>query len=389
DLFDTDYNQSIKHFERALELDPTYSLPYFWILGHYMNGNRFDEVEAIIGRLRDKRDQLSLLYRHQLDAVIAQLEGNIDKVAYHILEARNLDRNSRVLNFLVLFWAPYANRPGEAIKLWNETKGEPKLLADVLPGRYRQAFTLVARAHHMLGEYRQGLKVIRQGDKYYPDSFHIDEARAMAALGKIEKVKSIIEKSHALSSRDIDPGGIMFSAAKELREHGHLSAYKEIANQAVDWYEDRLLEDATNLMRLNVAEALYVAERWDEAQLLFEELAKEFLDIGSWQGYRGNPPDIITCQGYLATLAARKGDREKALQISEELKNLDHPYLFGRHTQWRARIASLLGEREEAFSLLRESLMQGRCYGVALLRDMDFEPLRDYKPFQDLLKPKR
>ena len=389
DLFDTDNAQSIMHFERALELDPTYSPANIGLLAIYMNRNRFDVANSIISRLSDERDQLSPLFRHELDAPISRLAGNIDRVAYHYQEARKLDPRNRILNYLVFFWAPYANRPGEAVKLWNDINQDWVQVSDLLTVRTRGAFSLVAGAYHMLGKYRQELKVIRQGEKDFPDSFYMQEARAMAALGKIEKVKSIIEKSHALSSRDIDLGGIMSSAAKELREHGHYSSYNEIANQAVNWYKGILTEeDVTSRMRLNLAEALYVAERWDEAQLEFEELAKEFIDIISWQGYFGNPSDIITCKGYLATLAARRGDREKALQISEELKNLDHPYLFGRHTQWRARIASLLGEKKEAFSLLRESLMQGRCYGLALLRDMDFEPLRDYKPFQDLLKPK-
>jgi hypothetical protein len=99
-------------------------------------------------------------------------------------------------------------------------------------------------------------------------------------------------------------------------------------------------------------------------------------------------PDNIDYKGYLGTLAARRGDREEALRISTELESIDRPYLFGSNTYWRARIASLLGDRERAVALLREAFAQGREYGVYLHRDMDLEPLRDYPPFQELLRPK-
>ena len=54
----------------------------------------------------------------------------------------------------------------------------------------------------------------------------------------------------------------------------------------------------------------------------------------------------------------------------------------------RARIASLLGEKERAVMLLQEAIAQGLIYGSYLLQEMDFEPLRNYQPFQELLKPK-
>ena len=63
--------------------------------------------------------------------------------------------------------------------------------------------------------------------------------------------------------------------------------------------------------------------------------------------------------GRLGTLAARRGDLDEALRYSGLLENLDMPYLFGRHTLWRARIAALLGEKEHAMRLLKQALEQG------------------------------
>jgi len=74
--------------------------------------------------------------------------------------------------------------------------------------------------------------------------------------------------------------------------------------------------------------------------------------------------------------------------ISAELKNINRPYLFGNHTYWRACIAALLGESRQAVALLNEAFAQGQEFGVYIHSDMNLEPLRNYKPFQELLRLK-
>ena len=76
------------------------------------------------------------------------------------------------------------------------------------------------------------------------------------------------------------------------------------------------------------------------------------------------------------------------MKISEELGKIDRRFLFGRHTYWRACIATLLGEKDRAVALLKEAFGQGRSYGVDLHRDIDLEPLWDYPPFKEILRPK-
>jgi hypothetical protein len=44
--------------------------------------------------------------------------------------------------------------------------------------------------------------------------------------------------------------------------------------------------------------------------------------------------------------------------------------------------------KERAVALLRESFSQGRFYRVGLHRDINLEPLWDYQPFKELLRPK-
>ncbi len=54
----------------------------------------------------------------------------------------------------------------------------------------------------------------------------------------------------------------------------------------------------------------------------------------------------------------------------------------------RARIAAVLEDRDDAMDLLRRAIDQGVYDAYGLHRDIDFESLRDYPPFQELLRPK-
>ena len=224
--------------------------------------------------------------------------------------------------------------------------------------------------------YKRELKAAREARKLYPEMFSIirREVRALAALGRVNDVRKVIEESLTLPGKSGDPGSVMKEAARELRAKGNLKESLEMANQALDWYKSRA--SAGKNLHSELADALYLAERWGEAKEVYVQL-------------RAEEPDNIDYLGNLGTLAARRRDKDEALRISEELKNINRPYLFGNQTYWRACIASLLGEKEQAVSLLRDSFAQGGDYGVYLLQDMDLEPLREYPPFKELMRPKK
>ena len=113
----------------------------------------------------------------------------------------------------------------------------------------------------------------------------------------------------------------------------------------------------------------------EEAKEIFEELHLEH-------------PDNIDYQGYLGAVAVKEGDSERAKKISADLESLDRPYLFGRHIYWRACIAALQGDREQAVQHLRDAFAQGLVFSIRFHRDVNLEPLRDYPSFQELLRPK-
>ena len=59
-----------------------------------------------------------------------------------------------------------------------------------------------------------------------------------------------------------------------------------------------------------------------------------------------------------------------------------------RNAYWRAGIAAALGERERAMQLLRQSGPLNWYPNLLEHVDPNLEPLWDYPPFQELLRPK-
>jgi predicted Zn-dependent protease len=147
-------------------------------------------------------------------------------------------------------------------------------------------------------------------------------------------------------------------------------------DRAVSWYGNRpQSERATRGHRYGLAFTLYNAGEWEDARELFEALASEF-------------PDELLYRAYLGFLAARRGDREAAERVSAEFAAVDDPGSPGNTTYWRACIAALLGEEEQAVSLLRLAHVEGREFSQWTQIDPDLEPLRGYPPFEEFMRPK-
>jgi Flp pilus assembly protein TadD len=197
---------------------------------------------------------------------------------------------------------------------------------------------------------------------------------AQAALGRLEEIDRVIDACLTVTARSGMPVSVMMDAAYALRAHGHRDKALAVGERAISWLHSRSADELKHL-RLELGQVLDLTEHWREAQTLFKELALE-------------DPKDIEMQGYLGALAMRLGDRVEAERIAEALHALDARYRFGSHTCSRARIASLLGEREKAVALLREAFAQGYKFSISVHHDPDFEPLRGYLPFEELTKPK-
>ena len=91
--------------------------------------------------------------------------------------------------------------------------------------------------------------------------------------------------------------------------------------------------------------------------------------------------------GYVAAIAARRGDRATAERLAAILATIKPRYSYGWVTLQRARIASLLGDKAGAVDLLRAAMSEGFSDWGTLHTDRDLANLHGYAPFEKLLAP--
>jgi tetratricopeptide (TPR) repeat protein/predicted Ser/Thr protein kinase len=372
-----DNNQALDHFLRAAAFDPDYSQSKLWAAMAFMNLTQYANAEPLVREVEKSREKFIPYDRYTLDLVKGWLHGDflgayrgqVQIAQLALVPAEQCGAG---------MWALLVNRPQEAIDFIKPIDPEA-------PGVYAYWRSLTS-AHHMLGNYKQELKVARKERKLYPDSISgcFREIRPLAAMGKMSEVTELLDELLTLPRGDRSYASYATRTALVLRVNGYREASFQVLERAFKWLESRP-EDGAQGNRFDLAEVLYTAERWEEAQVIYEELYKELSD---------NIPYGIICLARLGAIAARRGDREEALRISGVLEDDKRPYLFGRPTGFRASIAALLGEKELAVRLLQEALTQGVIYqrntyrGYYIHPNMDLEPLYDYPPFQELIKPK-
>ncbi|MDH3459170.1 MAG: FlgO family outer membrane protein, partial [Gemmatimonadota bacterium] len=370
-----DWLVAARHFERAVEADSTFARGRLWaakihtIAGGHNNGwTGVARAESLLAPLVASPEMLSRYERCKLQFVRAlkpprHIPSMYDATRCMVEVAPGSDNAKGELQLNAL----RVNRPREALALWR----------DIHPLKWRPGYwTIPMTAYHMLGDHESELDITRQGLERFPQHplLMLGEVSALAALDRKDAAQAGAERIRSLPARE-RPLWVLGWAIDELRVHGHREAAQEALRESIAWLTSQPHD--TERSRAELAGLLYRAEQWDEARTLYEGLAEEF-------------PENTWYLADIGRLAARTGDRDEALRISEDLRSPSHNLMEGYRTQARARIAAVLGDRQQAMTLLREAFDWGAQWNrwPPLHCDMDFESLHDYPPFQEFLRPK-
>jgi tetratricopeptide (TPR) repeat protein len=160
-----------------------------------------------------------------------------------------------------------------------------------------------------------------------------------------------------------------------MATHGYGESAAKMFEQSLSWLRQRPPEEMqSERMKYRLAWALLNTQNLTEASTVLRELVESY-------------PENIHYLGSLGFASAKKGDRDEALRISEKIKNWNKPYLFGGDLFWQAAIAASLGEKDRAIAFMRNAIAQGQDY-TDLNCDIVLEPLWDYPPFKELIKPR-
>jgi serine/threonine protein kinase/tetratricopeptide (TPR) repeat protein len=374
DFYRMDYSAAIEKFTRSYAIDPDFIPPLGYMTQIYLNTGNYvlaDSINTLVGKRSSQMDlsPLDIKYHEYWQAVLSgDLSGQLRALrsAYEIApghqETLNLLRNVNLRT----------GRYRENIELFSALHPDGIIMRKWYP--IREGITL---SYHLLGEHNKELKASKDALKQYPDNIRIlaTKVRALSARGKLKQIHDIVESGKTLPAT---PEGtkwdhLAITAGRELRIHGFPDQGNKYFKEVLLYYE-ALPGDQIAVTRYNRALLNSYLEEYDTSREILTELLDTY-------------PDNISYWGLLGIVEAATGNHEEALRIFQMLESIDRPYVFGNNFMWCARIAAALGEKERAVRFLKASFESGTPIGIILHTDLHFESIRDYPPFQDLLRP--
>ena len=382
ETFWSDYPRALAHFARALETDPEF-VPALMVRNiAQANLAQSRDVDANQARLERLWVRASPAERLWIEHSRAVREGRRLQALRLLEDMERLVPASLFVNNNLVQASLAANRPAAAVRAYDKRRFDERTFRHSI-GTLRQEAVMAAL--HLLGQHERELRQAKMAQAFAPGDMHQleAEARALVGLGRAADVSRVIDRSLSMTlpaGPPHPPVEVIEGAARELRAHGYRDESLKVAARAVDWYRSRPRDNAaTRAHREGLARALYLAERWEEADVLFSALAAEY-------------PDAVDYIVSLGCIAARRNDSARALRISDDLTRIRETRIGWAPvgavaTFGRSRIAALLHDRQGAVDLLRDALARGLPYGIALHDEADHASLRDYGPYLELTRP--
>lgn len=379
EVFSADYPRALAHLQRAVDMAPQFSLPRVIMLFAYWNTGELEKVRAELAHLQSERHRLALAERLFVDFLREDTEGRSAEALRVLQDLERLVPHSLLVNHNIVQLSVIRNRPRAAVEAHDRLRSDVRTLRYSI-GTWRMDF--LTRALHLLGEHERELAESHRGQQYAPGwlLFMESEVRALAALGRLEDLYGVVDRSLAIPASSGQVSRVLEQAALALRAHGYKGASIELANRAIDWQRAQSQGTTNHSDRFFPGRSLYLAERWEEAARIFEQLAAESPEVQT------RPPERAQRLGWVGLCAARRGEAARARAVFDQIGGLTDPYTYGERSYWRSRIAAVLGERQTAVDLLRDAIAQGLPFGLHLHHNPDFEALRDYPPFSELMR---
>jgi DNA-binding SARP family transcriptional activator/TPR repeat protein len=379
--FRWDITDAEPYFRLAAELDTTWVQPLIRLVMVLHNLRRLDERDSVLRVLENFDGRMSAYDDAELKWCLATLvEGDEKRATAHLRRAVELAPSSPSVYNLALYLYG-GNRPREAIELLR-TLNPGRGWVRGMPLYWRQ----LALSLHDVGEYEQELDAAQGGYEHHPENlafFLALKANALAALGRTEELSVVLDE--VKDEPDLLNVYNAFAWAPQiLRARGYGEAARNVAAQAIDWFESRS-ENATALCHHTCyGLMLFLAGRIDDAQRVFDALVAEYPET----------LDIWPCRllwgprAHRGFVAAIRGDTALALSDLEWFQNADTVGMTPANKRDLAynhgSIVGVLGDRERAVELIREPGWLLPLFRESVL----WEPLRDYPPFQELMRPK-
>jgi DNA-binding SARP family transcriptional activator/TolB-like protein/tetratricopeptide (TPR) repeat protein len=333
------------HAAQAAATDTTYMAPIA-MQAHVRSEMRdWGRVDSLAAILESHQHTLAPLEAAVLQLARAQLSGDLRgqlAAAQAVVEATPASPETRTYVARV---AVNLNRPEVALAALEGL--DPRrgvLLAWPWFWNWKTA------ALHLRGEHREELRVARQGLRQFPNHrgtrlAMLNVGRALAALGMGDELRRLATRLPA-DSVGYARAKIILDWSRELRAHDAPEAAGDLLALVLRALSDLDGSSAVNGWALRAAAELEAGRLEDARRSADLLLARDSSSIAG--------------RGLHGLVAAKRGDRGRAEGYLQSLAGVE-PFSAGRNTMWRARISAVLGDREQALSLVRQALAQGHA----------------------------
>lgn len=379
------WEAALSRFRQAVEIEPEYALPRVVRAIAHWNLGQLEEAETVAREAEALRHRLGRFEGAVLDMVRAWLAGDW-LGAYEADRVQAGIAPGSIPHFQVAEEARRLNRPGEALAVLSRLDPERGELDGWI--FYWIELTM---ALHFLGDHAEELERARRARSLHPGSpvGILLEVRALAGLGRSDELARLLDDAEALpGDRQPRVGDLYREAGLELAAHGDPSQARPFLDHAADWYAERVDAQAGPALRRDLARTLYYANRWDEAAAIFQELAETdsatLAPVGFHHGHLQAHLDV----GYLAVLAARRGDDEELERWRQLLVEAPGPFLYGAQWFWLACLDAVTGEEDRAAARLRRALAEGLPHEMFLHTDPHLRALEGHPRFDAIMAPR-
>jgi hypothetical protein len=371
-----DFRGAVEHYLRASALDSEYVYPT--LMAATLKKDVLDasaSADSLVRSVRRRSRRLAPFDDAYASMLEAQLAGDYEATYEAAQRLRHYVTPGSTWELEAAAAAVALNRAKDALEIVRGIDLERASATD-----HWDVFVPIANAYHIAGENETLLTVLRQTAKRWPRAALVIVAKmeALAALSRPDDARA--EWRALLGRREGEPASLAvwaaWQGARELRAHGSPLAGRALAQEALDSFPALPVTSRFGDPRRWRMEALREAGRDREAFSLAESLAVR------------HPGDAVLL-ATLGAIAAKMGNEARGRQIDALLStwrgNIDPRWL----KLAQARVAATLGDRGRAVTLLRSACGHGCPHFEDIHSDLEFDALRIYAPFVELLRPRR
>jgi DNA-binding SARP family transcriptional activator len=383
--FSGDFEGAEPRIRRAAELDTTWAQPLIRLAVWLRVLDRLSERDSVLRVLERFDGRLSAYDDAELRWYRAAIAGDQEQAIANLRIAAELAPRSPAVYNLALELRRN-NRPRESVEVLRTLDPARGWAREV-----RAHWQVLSKSLNMLGLYEEEIETAVRAYEMFPDSyeyFHAVQARALAAMGRVDELNEMLDGLVNSTSNLPDVRYALARSPEVLRAKGHVEPAREVAERAVDWLEAREINDERTLEpRMNYGLVLFLSGRFDDAQRVFDMLVEEFpeANIGDTRNPPRNIPGPRLARGFVA---AMHGDTTRAMSEIEWFQTVDTAGLSSGEKNQLVHdcgvIHGALGDRERAVEMIREAGWRATLFRESVL----YDPLREYAPFVEFMRPK-